>query len=168
MSTSIIKTHLHNIKNNLLALKANDFYELCLPSILFAVVGILTLMIGISEKRKYVNLKIDKFVIKKEYLDLFVLIGFGYVIICTILLNIICKIGYATVSWFLTGLSALFFISLFLIVYVFKIDIVENVKALANAKRCKQHNMNAMLCQHIHKNEKKIKDNHSDSDSDSD
>lgn len=168
MSGSIIKTHLFNIKNNLLALKANDFYELCLPSIVFAVVGILTLMIGISEKKKYVNLKIDKFIVKKEYLDLFVLLGFGYVIISTIILNVICKIGYATVSWFLTGLSALFFISLFLLVYVFKIDIVENVKALANAKRCKQHNMNAMLCQHMHKKEKQRNTNGSDSDSDSD
>lgn len=164
MSSSFIKTHLYNIKNNLLALKSNDFYELCLPSIIFAVVGILTMMIGISEKKKYVNLKIDKFIIKKEYLDLFVLLGFGYIIISTIVLNIICKIGYATISWILTILSGLFFISLFLIVYVFKIDIVENIKALANAKRCSQHNMNAMLCQHMHKNEKKSYDSDSDSD----
>lgn len=168
MSASIVKTHLNNIKDNLLALKPNDFYELCLPSIVFAVIGILTLMIGMSEKNKYVNLKIDKFIVKKEYLDLFVLLGFGYVIVSTIILNIICKIGYATVSWILTGLSGLFFISLFLIVYVFKIDIVENVKALANAKRCNQHNMNAMLCQHMHKNEKKNNMNDNDSDSDSD
>lgn len=168
MSLSIINTHLHNIKNNLLALKANDFYELCLPSVVFAVVGILTLMIGISEKKKYVNLKIDKFIVRKEYLDLFVLLGLGYVIISTIILNVICKIGYATISWFLTVLSVLFFISLFVIVYIFKVDIVENVKALSNAKRCKQHNMNAMLCQYMHKNEKKYNMNNSDSDSDSD
>ena len=165
MTTSIIKTHLYNIKDNLLALKPNDFYELCLPSIVFLVVGILTLIIGMSEKNKYVNIKIDKFIVKKEYLDLFVLLGIGYVFISTILLNIICKIGYATVSWVLTALSILFFISLFLVVYVFKIDIVENVKALANAKRCSQHNMNAMLCQHMHK---KVKASKGDSDSDSD
>jgi len=167
MSASIIKTHLYNIKDNLLALKANDLYELCLPSIVFAVVGILTLMIGMSEKNKYVNLKIDTFILKKEYLDLFVLLGFGYVVISTLFLNIICKIGYATVSWFLTGLSILFFISLFLVVYVFKIDVVENIKALLNAKRCNQHNMNAMLCQHMHKNEKRV-NNDGDSDSESD
>jgi len=166
MSISILKTQLHNIKDNLLALKSNDFYELCLPSIVFAVVGILTLIIGMSEKKKYVNLKIDKFILKKEYLDLFVVLGFGYVVVSTILLNIICKIGYATVSWVLTGLSILFFISLFLIVYVFKIDIVENVKALVNAKRCNQHNMNAMLCQHMHKKEKKVTYEDSDSESD--
>lgn len=158
--------HLNNIKTNLLALKANDFYELCLPSIVFAIVGVLTLIIGASEKKKFENLQIDKFILKKEYLDLFLILGIGYVIVTTFILNIICKIGYATISWFLTGLSILFFIGLFLVIYVFKLDIVKTIKMVSNeiinGKNCKKHNMNTLLCKHMHKNEKDDDDSSDD------
>jgi hypothetical protein len=160
--------HLNNIKTNILALRANDFYELCLPSIIFSIVGFLILLIGLSEKKKFENLHIDKFVLKKEYLDLFLILGIGYIIVSTFLLNIICKIGYATISWFLTGISLLFLIGLFLVVYVFKLDVVKTIKMVSNeilnGKRCKKHNMNVLLCKHMHKNDKNNDSDDSSSD----
>jgi hypothetical protein len=122
----------NNIKNNLLALKINDYYELSMPSIVFAIVGFLTVIIASIEKTKFINLNIQGFLLQKEHLDLLVGLGVGYVVVSTLVLNIICKIGYPNVAWFLTTLALIFFVGLILSLYVFKVDFVKTIQEVSS------------------------------------
>lgn len=162
MSSLVLKTFLNDIKNKLLLLELTDYYDFCLPSIILFMICILFIIIGIIEKKKYINLKLGKIIIKKEYLDTLLILGVINALILLFVSNIICKIGYASISWILVIFGALALILYFFIIHIIKFDVIANLKKMV--KKCKVHNTSALLCSGLHK-EQPI--NYQDSDSSS-